>query len=915
MKKLLSVLILLSSLAASAQDAGDGSGRIDIYGTSPLTVLRADTNSVAIASIANVRGSIFLPINKTIFITDSGRQGFFVPASSAHADDSVFYIHDGLGRTLQRFSVDGKIRAEWFFGTSKDVTIPMQRIMNYLPSGAILTITDSADYSISAMITRSKPITIQVGPKVTFRQATDYTSMFYFNTDSVNWDGGWFYQTGKGDENDFPRGYGSAFVFQDVQGTCNVTHAHIFNCGDYLHQGISSPRSATGQPYAGSGKLTSSAGIYVTRSGYININHNWIYRSITAINTDGYQNKNIGTPGHMVITDNDIENNYIEDCTQGVVIDGLDSAGLADAFPGWVMYNTFYKTPAFTATATPNTSAIKVFTNLATKGIIVQYNHIKGRYGAAISIQTGTYNGDFGFNVIDSAFDAYASITGGRVVRYLNIHDNHITASAHADYNIIGAQQSKFVNNQSLNSRGYGFIMDGFVNDINMVDNTVINPAKNGVLLVSGTGIDIGGGSMINWGTDGLNDSAAVSMNYAAGSGVLFNVNVHNVKFDVPGTAGTPALTGNKYALYAHGAYSASNSFTWAGTFHHNFIGRMKIADDQTEHSFGMVSRFNQGPNAYDTVTGNILQIRWDQNTQASIANSTTGAMAWTATGSAPALSLGFPTSINSLFTASGGFTSNATVANANFAYGGSTGVTGSTSIRDTAALQGTIAYHLRTGGSASLVATGTLIGGNVVNSRTDFTANGTSYIGFNQLDLPMTLNVASTGTVQYFANHWIYGRSTGATLGNFGMYFDRTAIGYRSATPYGQSKLLFAIGNDGTQDSVQITVDNLNNLPRQQVTAGTATTPARANILITFNPASTLASHVLTMPAAPFDQQVVQVEAGGTITSGAVITAFTVSPNTGQRIIQSTTVTTLAAGDFLQWAYNTTLAAWFRRH
>jgi hypothetical protein len=909
--KILSILLLsLASISTFAQSEGNGTGRTNVVGTSPTVYITGDSTVGLIKSSFGLRNTAVSPTNKTAWLRDAYMQGFIRSATGSAPDDSVLNFRDNTNALFKRIIPDGVYRAEWWIKGATDITVAMQRMMDALPPRAEVTFSDSAAYTISAMITRSKPIKIRVvGSSISFTQTTPYTSMFYFNSDSCTWEGGSIWQTGFGDENDFPRGYGAGIVFQDVQAGCAVRYTKIYNCGDYLHPGVLSPRDGTfGDPT----KRTSSAAVYGTRSGFIDIYKNSFYRSITGVNTDGYQNKNIGTPGHKLISDNNVDHNYFEDCWQSVVFDGLDSAGLADAFPGWITNNTVVKTAFFTSQGVANSVGIKVFTNLSYRGTIIDGNHLQGRWGVGISCQTGSYHTQITNNILDSCYDGIAFVTAGRVVRYVNIANNKFSYSAHADINLNSSQQIKIHDNISTNALQYGMYMDAFSIDINMENNDISGAGKAGIVLISGYGYKITGGSIVNCGTDVTGDTAAISVNPAGTTGVLYNVEISGVKFDVPSTGGTPSLV-QKYAIVTHGAYSSSNSFTWSGKFRDNFLGRCQINESLTEHTFGLLYRRNQGANAYDTATANIWQLPWDAATKSQLINTSTGAMAWTATGSSPALSLGFPTSINSLFTASGGLTSNATVANANFSYGGSTGVTGSTAIGDTAALQGTIAYHSRYGGSASLVATGTLIGGNVLHSRTDFTANGTSYIGFNVLDLPVTKNAASTGSVQHLSNHWIYGLPSGASVANSGLFLDRTAVEFRTSTPYGTSQKLLAIGNNGTSDSMLITVNNPGNLFRQVITAGTATTLAQADILVTFNPATPLASHTVTLPANPLDQQVVKFQAGGTITSGNVITSFNVLPNTGQQIVQSSTYTGLVAGLVIKYfIYQASTNQWF---
>ena len=74
---------------------------------------------------------------------------------------------------------------------------------------------------------------------------------------------------------------------------------------------------------------------------------------------------------------------------------------------------------------------------------------------------------------------------------------------------------------------------------------------------------------------------------------------------------------------------------------------------------------------------------------------------------------------------------------------------------------------------------------------------------------------------------------------------------------------------------------------------------------LTTLTPAGTLATGTIKMPPSPVDGWPVQVA------TTQVITALTVSPNTGQTIKNAPT--TLAAGTSFFYYYNATLATWFR--
>lgn len=99
-------------------------------------------------------------------------------------------------------------------------------------------------------------------------------------------------------------------------------------------------------------------------------------------------------------------------------------------------------------------------------------------------------------------------------------------------------------------------------------------------------------------------------------------------------------------------------------------------------------------------------------------------------------------------------------------------------------------------------------------------------------------------------------------------------------------------------------------------ITSGTSSTIANAIINTYINPASLIAAYTLTLPSAPLDGTLVQVFGGGTITGGGtVVTAFTISANSGQTITQGATgVTTLLAGACYIYQYNASDNSWYRK-
>lgn len=99
----------------------------------------------------------------------------------------------------------------------------------------------------------------------------------------------------------------------------------------------------------------------------------------------------------------------------------------------------------------------------------------------------------------------------------------------------------------------------------------------------------------------------------------------------------------------------------------------------------------------------------------------------------------------------------------------------------------------------------------------------------------------------------------------------------------------------------------------RQVITTGSSGTVSGGNYIVTFNPSSTLASYSLTLPASPSDMNVVEIEFGGTLTSGSIVTTLTILANSGQTIIDNTPPASATADNYLKYRYRTASAQWYR--
>jgi len=95
------------------------------------------------------------------------------------------------------------------------------------------------------------------------------------------------------------------------------------------------------------------------------------------------------------------------------------------------------------------------------------------------------------------------------------------------------------------------------------------------------------------------------------------------------------------------------------------------------------------------------------------------------------------------------------------------------------------------------------------------------------------------------------------------------------------------------------------NTLERVVPTTGFTNTIANTTSYYVIEPAGTLATGTLTMPASPVNEQVV------TIASTQIITALTHNPNTGQTLKGA--LTTIAANGNASWIYRTANTTWYR--
>jgi hypothetical protein len=124
-------------------------------------------------------------------------------------------------------------------------------------------------------------------------------------------------------------------------------------------------------------------------------------------------------------------------------------------------------------------------------------------------------------------------------------------------------------------------------------------------------------------------------------------------------------------------------------------------------------------------------------------------------------------------------------------------------------------------------------------------------------------------------------------------------------ATPVGTvtPNDMFMGYGDGRWGAIGARLDQ--SLSLQVPTTGFAITIAKACGLLILDPAGTLASGTITLPAAPMNGQICK------ISSSKAITALTLSPSAGQTL--NGALTTLPANGFAEYTYVTSTTTWYR--
>ena len=143
---------------------------------------------------------------------------------------------------------------------------------------------------------------------------------------------------------------------------------------------------------------------------------------------------------------------------------------------------------------------------------------------------------------------------------------------------------------------------------------------------------------------------------------------------------------------------------------------------------------------------------------------------------------------------------------------------------------------------------------------------------------------------------------------GTAGEHYHLTAAQH-SALTAGPHNTLSGLQGGTSGEYYHLTANEVRNarntLERVVPTTGFTNTIANTTSYYILEPAGTLATGTLTMPASPVNEQVV------TIASTQIITALTHSPNTGQTLKGA--LTTIAVDGNASWIYRTANTTWYR--
>lgn len=121
-----------------------------------------------------------------------------------------------------------------------------------------------------------------------------------------------------------------------------------------------------------------------------------------------------------------------------------------------------------------------------------------------------------------------------------------------------------------------------------------------------------------------------------------------------------------------------------------------------------------------------------------------------------------------------------------------------------------------------------------------------------------------------------------------------------------------FIVGND----TITIRGTGGSGIDTIQVhTSGTTVAVSTGVNILYIDPASTLATLTITLPATPNHRGTLDIFFGGTLTSGNVVTAITISPNGGQTKLEASTPGYVEAGEHISYQYRVDNTKWYRKH
>jgi hypothetical protein len=143
-------------------------------------------------------------------------------------------------------------------------------------------------------------------------------------------------------------------------------------------------------------------------------------------------------------------------------------------------------------------------------------------------------------------------------------------------------------------------------------------------------------------------------------------------------------------------------------------------------------------------------------------------------------------------------------------------------------------------------------------------------------------------------------------------------AIGVNSSNIASNTTAIATKLNIADSTTGYVTPTQLNNAASpvviQTYTGASSVTVNNTTTWLIINPSSISAAMTITLPASPSSGQKVEISFGGTITSGnGVVTALSISPNTGQTIIQTSSPGYVQSGDAISYRYNSSNTSWYR--